>query len=53
MNDQPEAAGSQRNEASRKLWEKPELVEIAIDEVTASPYALGGNDGTPGFTTIS
>jgi len=40
-------------EPERKLWEKPELVEIPVGDVTASIYATGGNDGTFGFSNVS
>lgn len=39
--------------ADRPAWQKPELIEVPIKEVTASPYAYPGNDGTPSVTTIS
>lgn len=40
-------------EPERKRWEKPELVEIPVGDVTASIYATSGNDGTFGFSNIS
>ena len=40
-------------EPERKLWEKPELVEIPVGDVTASIYATAGNDGTFGFSNVS
>ncbi len=37
----------------RPVWEKPQITEVAIEAVTRSPYALGGNDGTPSITSVS
>lgn len=40
-------------ESQRKVWEKPELIEVSISDVTSSIYATSGNDGTVGFSNIS
>lgn len=37
----------------RKTWEKPEITEVSISDVTSSIFATGGNDGTVGFSNIS
>ncbi|GAC1032253.1 hypothetical protein thsps21_30810 [Pseudomonas sp. No.21] len=40
-------------ESQRKAWEKPEITEVSISDVTSSIYATSGNDGTFGFSNIS
>ncbi len=42
-----------QTEPERKLWEKPELIEVPVGDVTASIYATSGNDGTFGFSNVS
>ncbi|RIA34836.1 hypothetical protein DFO61_1492 [Ectopseudomonas oleovorans] len=37
----------------RKTWQKPEMTEVSITDVTASIFATSGNDGTFGFSNIS
>lgn len=40
-------------ESQRKAWEKPEIIEVSITDVTSSIYATSGNDGTFGFSNVS
>lgn len=40
-------------ESQRKVWEKPELIEVSISDVTSSIFATSGNDGTVGFSNVS
>lgn len=40
-------------EPQRKTWEKPEMIEVSISDVTSSLYAVGGNDGTPSLSNVS
>lgn len=40
-------------EPQRKIWEKPEIIEVSISDVTSSIYATSGNDGTFGFSNVS
>lgn len=37
----------------RKTWEKPEITEVSISDVTSSTFSVGGNDGTVGFSNLS
>lgn len=37
----------------RKTWQKPEITEVSVTDVTASIYATSGNDGTFGFSNVS
>ena len=39
--------------SQRKAWEKPEIVEVSISDVTSSIFATSGNDGTVGFSNVS
>ncbi|MDH0142209.1 hypothetical protein [Aquipseudomonas alcaligenes] len=40
-------------QTSRKTWQKPEITEVSVTEVTASIFATSGNDGTFGFSNVS
>ncbi len=40
-------------ESQRKAWEKPEITEVSISDVTSSIFATSGNDGTFGFSNVS
>lgn len=40
-------------ESQRKAWEKPEVIEVSISDVTSSIFATSGNDGTVGFSNVS
>lgn len=53
MNELPEAAAPERDELARKIWEKPELTEMAIEDVTATVFVSGGNDGMAGWNDFS
>ena len=37
----------------RRTWEKPEIIEVSISDVTSSIFATSGNDGTFGFSNVS
>lgn len=52
MTDQ-DANESNEIESQRKAWEKPELIEVSISDVTSSIFATSGNDGTFGFSNVS
>ncbi|WP_271103819.1 hypothetical protein [Pseudomonas tohonis] len=40
-------------ESQCKAWEKPEITEVSISDVTSSIFATSGNDGTFGFSNVS
>jgi hypothetical protein len=53
MDEQPQVIVTEKTDVTRPVWQKPELVEVAISDVTASIYATSGNDGTFGFSNVS
>jgi hypothetical protein len=53
MNEEAEVVEAAQAEPARKPWEKPDLVEIPVGDVTASIFATAGNDGTFGFNNFS
>lgn len=53
MDNQTEPVEPKTAETSRPAWQKPELMEVAIGDVTASIFATSGNDGTFGFSNVS
>lgn len=48
-----ETIESNEIESQCKTWEKPEITEVSISDVTSSIFATSGNDGTFGFSNVS